>query len=373
MGSGGSHPHLHFVYPGDLSTRTGGYRYAREVLAVLARRGVPVALHRLDGPFPFPAAEDLAAASTTFAAIPDDAIVLVDGLAFGAMPTVVGAHERRLRLAALVHHPLALETGIDPVTAARLAASERAALAGARAVIVTSPGTARDLDGYGVPEARRHVALPGTRRVQRAVAARAWEKPLRLLCVATITPRKGHVELVEALAMASDARPAVAWRLHCVGSLERDPACVARLREKIASLGLGDRIELVGERDEGEVDRFYGDADVFVLASHHEGYGMVLAEAMAHGLAVVSTRAGAIPETVPPDAGLLVPPGDPDALANALGRILAEPMLRDRLAAGARAAGARLPDWDETADRILAALPGLSPGDRLPRPKAGHP
>src|SRR5690606_16720636 len=205
--------------------------------------------------------------------------------------------------------------------------------------------------------ARRHVALPGTRRVEASSGTRAGEGPLRFLCVATITPRKGHVEMVEALAMASAAQPDAAWRLRCVGSLERDPAYVARLRDRIASLGLVGRIELVGERDEAEVDRFYGDADVFVLASHHEGYGMVLGEAMAHGLAVVSTRAGAIPETVPPDAGLLVPPGDVASLGKALGRILAEPMLRDRLATGARAAGARLPDWDETADRILAALP----------------
>ncbi len=358
---------FHFVYPGDLATRTGGYRYARELLGVLARRGVPVALHRLAGAFPFPGEADLAAADLALAAIPAGAIVVVDGLAYGAMPEVAGAHAARLRLVALVHHPLALETGLDPAAAAALAAAERAALASARAVIVTSPGTGRDLDGYGVPAGRRHVALPGVRRRSTGSPQRVRHDAMRLLCVATVTPRKGHLELVEALAAASRRHPGRAWRLRCVGSLDRDPHCAARLRDRIATLGLAGRIELAGERDEEEVDRLYGEADAFVLASHHEGYGMVLAEAMAHGLAVVSTRAGAIPETVPPEAGLLVPPGDVEALAEALGRILAEPGLRARLAAGARAAGGRLPDWDDTADRFLAALDALPAANWTPR------
>ena len=187
-----------------------------------------------------------------------------------------------------------------------------------------------------------------------------------MLCVATITPRKGHAELVEALALASRRLPRADWHLRCVGSLERDPACAARLRDRIASHGLAGRIELAGERDEDVVDRLYGEADVFVLASHHEGYGMVLAEALAHGLPVVSTRAGAIPETVPPAAGLLVPPGDVDALAEALCRILAEPALRHRLAAGAQAAGSRLPGWDDTADRFLEVLAALPAAGRSP-------
>src|SRR5690606_15467756 len=196
------------------------------------------------------------------------------------------------------------------------------------------------------------------------------EQPVRLLCVATITPRKGHVDLVEALATVGRERPAARWRLRCIGSLDRDPACVAQVRDRIAAVALEDRVALAGERDEAAVDALYDEADVFVLASHHEGYGMVLAEAMAHGLPVVSTTAGAIPGTVPPEAGLLVRPGDVPALADALGRIVAEPALRRRLAAGARAAAARLPDWDDTADRILAALATLGPGglpDRLPR------
>jgi len=87
---------------------------------------------------------------------------------------------------------------------------------------------------------------------------------------------------------------------------------------------------------------------------------MALAEALAHGLPVISTTAGAIPDTVPASAGLLVPPGDTGAFTEALRRFLDEPALRARLAAGARKAGARLPDWPQAVAGWAAALDRLT-------------
>jgi len=107
------------------------------------------------------------------------------------------------------------------------------------------------------------------------------------------------------------------------------------------------------------------DADVFVLPSFHEGYGMVFAEALAHGLPIVATTAGAIPDTVPGDTGLLVPPGDVRALSEALRRVVEDTALRTRLAAAARRAGRRLPDWPAAVDRWLAGLDVLAGLDGL--------
>jgi glycosyltransferase involved in cell wall biosynthesis len=347
-----------FIHPGDLSTKTGGYRYARQLLAALARRGVAARVHRLADSFPFPDDDALAEAGAVLAGIPASRTVVIDGLAFGAMERLAGEHAARLKLVALVHHPLALETGLDAAPASRLAASERAALASACAVVVTSPATAAALRDYGVAPPRITVVLPGTQRPRSGAASRraTGEGPVRLLCVASLTPRKGHLELVEALAALARREPSAAWRLRCVGSLERDPACVARLRARIDALELGDRVVLDGERDEAGVDRAYADADLFVLASYHEGYGMVLAEAVAHGLPLVSTTAGAIPQTVPAGAGLLVAPGDVAALSRALEQAIAQPALRSALGAAACAAAAALPDWDDAAEQFDSVL-----------------
>jgi glycosyltransferase involved in cell wall biosynthesis len=149
------------------------------------------------------------------------------------------------------------------------------------------------------------------------------------------------------------------WRLRCIGSLTRDPAAVAALREAIARHALADRVALVGERRPEELAAEYQAADCFVLPSFHEGYGMAFAEALAHGLPVIAARAGAVPRTVPESAGLIVPPGDVAALAAALQRVMAEPDLRRRLAAGALAAGARLPDWDQSVRAWAAAFERL--------------
>jgi glycosyltransferase involved in cell wall biosynthesis len=150
------------------------------------------------------------------------------------------------------------------------------------------------------------------------------------------------------------------WNLTCVGSLDRDPVTTRAVRRKISAAGFDRRITLAGEWPPASLSRAYRGADIFVLPSFHEGYGMAYAEAMAHGLPVIATIAGAIPETVPRQAGLLVPPGDPPALAHALRRAIVEPVLAASLAAGARSAGARLPDWPGTTAEWAKALDRLA-------------
>lgn len=342
---------VHFLIPGDPETRTGGYLYDRRIMAGLTALGWRVELHRLDATFPLPTPAALREVDAVLAALPERALAVIDGLALGAMPEVAAAHRDRLRSIALVHHPLALETGLRPAVSRQLHASEREALRHVRHVIATSPSTVRALADYDVPPERCTVVPPGTEPAPLAAGSGRGEQWV-LFCAASLTPRKGHAVLFRALARLRH----LSWRLECAGSDTLDPASAALSRGLIEELGLMDRVELLGELDADALAARYQQADLFVLPSWYEGYGMVLAEALARGLPIVSTTAGAIPDTVPAEAGLLVPPGDEAALAEALARVMTEPELRQQLAAGARAARRTLPDWSNVCGQFAATL-----------------
>ncbi len=342
-------PRLAFLVPGDPETRTGGYLYDRRIAAAIEGEGWRVDWLRLPDAFPRPGATDLAAAAGILAGIDAGTPTVIDGLAFSAMPEIVLAERVRLPLIALIHHPLALETGLDPTVRDRLFALERRALPAARRIVVTSRRTAEDLRRYGVDPGAIDVVIPGTDPAP--VARGTADGPPLLLCVGTLTPRKGHLVLVEALARLRD-RP---WRLVLAGDVRRDAATAEAVRAAIAAAGIADRTEWLGEIDQQALAAVYDRADLFVLPSFHEGYGMAFAEALAHGLPIVGTRAGAIPETVPEGAGILVPPGDAQALAAALGRLLDDQAARAALRRGALLARAGLPRWPDQG-RAFAAL-----------------
>jgi glycosyltransferase involved in cell wall biosynthesis len=346
-----SAPAVDLLLPGDPGTRTGGYVYDRRVAEGLSTLGWRVRLHRLDDGFPLPGRAALGHADRVLAALPEGALTLIDGLAAAAMPDVLVRHAARLRLVALVHHPLALEPGLATETATTLARSERRALATVRQVVTTSTHTAGLLArDYAVPAALLAVVEPGTDPAAPAVGSGGPD--VALLCVATLTPRKAHGLLLDALAQVVPRN----WRLVCVGSTRRDHATATTVRERAAALGLGDRVVLAGEVDDAALAAHYHRADAFVLPTTLEGYGMALAEALARGLPVVSTRAGAVPDTVGDEAALLVPPGDRDALAEALTRLIGEPALRARLAAAARCRAAALPTWTAASASMAAVL-----------------
>jgi glycosyltransferase involved in cell wall biosynthesis len=367
--------HIAFLLPGDPATRTGGYGYDRAIVCGLRGAGWLVDLPPLPDAFPWPDDGARVAAARQVASLADGTLVVADGLAFGALPDLAERHADRLRWVALVHHPLALETGLSEAQRQVLFDSERRALACARIVIVTSQATARALATHGVPAARVRVVPPGTAPVapsrdpsvagseagsvagSTAGSARPRIEAPMLLCVATLTPRKGHALLIEALAGLRD-RP---WTLHCAGSTMRDAATASAVRHRIGALGLADRVVLHGEMADAELDALYRRSDAAVLATSFEGYGMALAEAMAHGLPIVSTTVGAIPDLVPPSAGLLVPPDDVPALRRAIAALLDDPALRARLAGGARAAARTLPTWPQSVAAFAAALTGVAP------------
>jgi glycosyltransferase involved in cell wall biosynthesis len=162
--------------------------------------------------------------------------------------------------------------------------------------------------------------------------------------------------LVAALAMLAD----LPWRLTIVGDRGRSPETTRELDAQIARYGFSDRINFTGAVTSEKLSDYYAAADLFVLASRFEGYGMAYAEAIAHGLPVVGTTAGAIPDTVPEVAGILVPPDDVAALATVLRPLIENSEPRQRLAQGAAIAAARLPSWQMQAALFANVLEKVS-------------
>jgi len=342
---------VRFLIPGDLATPTGGYAYARRLLADLAAHGVDATAVPLPGSFPHPTPGDLAATQIAIAGTRQDAVLLVDGLAYGALPPKVVACAGSRPIVALVHHPLGLEAGLGADDALRLVASERTALALATRVVVTSRFTRSLLVAeFGVPAGRISVAEPGTDPAPRATGG--GSRRVSLLAVGAVTPRKGFDLLVQALATLTD----LDWHLTIAGACDRSPDHVAALRRTIASDGLGGWITLAGAVSPDRLAELYDRADIMVSASLFEGYGMALAEALAHGLPVVATTGGAAAETVPDGACLKVAPGDATALAAALRLMVGDPEHRRATADAAWAAGQALPRWRDTAAIVAATL-----------------
>ncbi|MEU7901558.1 glycosyltransferase family 4 protein [Actinoplanes sp. NPDC049118] len=349
---------LHVVLPGaidDPAAPSGGNTYDRRVLTGLAAdRDV----HEIavPAPWPHPRAADSAALARALAELPDGAVVLLDGLVGCAVPELLEPHRARVRLVVLVHLPLGDETGLSGAEAAELTARERRTLHAAAAVVATSSGAARRLETlHDLPAGSVHVAAPG---VDPAPPAAPSPEGGRLLCVAAVTPRKAQDVLVTALRSVAD----LPWTCTLVGALDRAPAFTDRVRELVAAAdGARDRIHLAGTRTGPALERSYAEADLLVLPSLAETYGMVVTEALARGVPVLGTRVDGVPEalgsagdgTTP---GELVPPGDPEALAAALRRWLTDPRLRRSWRASARHRRDGLRGWDETTRRLSEVL-----------------
>jgi len=344
-----------FAVPGDLATPTGGYSYDRRMIAELKQLGWQIDVVDLGDGFPWLGSERKEAAVARLSAVPVGRIIVIDGLALGVLPDAARKLRTRNPLIALVHHPLALETGLSAQQSDAMRASERAALAAVHRVVVTSAATARQLvDDYEIAVDCITVACPGNDLVPMAQGSA--DGVVRLLSVGALVPRKGFDVLIAALVTLAD----LPWRLTIAGDRKRDPKTAGRLDADIARFELGDRVAVLGAVPPDCLDRLFAGADLFVLASRFEGYGMAYAEAIAHGLPVIGTTAGAIPETVPAGAGVLVAPNDTDALAGALRWAIEDADARRHLAMAARAAARHLPTWQDSAKLFSRTLEAVA-------------
>ena len=337
----------------DPARPSGGNAYDRRICRELTAMGWLVREHAVAGSWPWPDTASSQALARVIAGIPDGGTVLVDGLLASTASAVLVPAARRLSLVVLIHMPLG--DGPPGHVVAGASAEEGAVLAAAQAVVTTSAWTReRLLDRYPLRPDRVHVAEPGA---DPAAVASGTADGGELLCVAAVTAHKGHDVLLGALATIAD-RP---WRCICVGTLGREPGFVARLRRQADADGIGDRFCLAGPYSAPQLDRAYAAADALVLASRGESYGMVVTEALAHGLPVIASSVGGLPEALghtsdgrPP--GLLVPPDDVPALAVALRDWLSDASLRQHLGAAARERRRTLPGWSATTARIASVL-----------------
>jgi glycosyltransferase involved in cell wall biosynthesis len=201
--------------------------------------------------------------------------------------------------------------------------------------------------------------------VAAAAPAAGTREGNNLLCVAAVAPHKGHDVLLAALTGLAE----LAWQCTWVGELDRAPEFVDQLRRQAETAGIADRLRTAGPLTGAGLDRAYADADLLVLASRAESYGMVVGEALARGLPVVATAVGGLPEALGETSGgrpgVLVRPDDPAGLTAALRDWLTDAGLRERLRRAARERRAGLPGWQTTTARIEAVLRRVNepPGD----------
>jgi glycosyltransferase involved in cell wall biosynthesis len=343
---------VYFLVPGNINNLTGGYAYDRSLLAELHQLGLNIQLVKLADSFPHPDTSALRDANFILATLPDNSVVIVDGLAFGAMDELAQSHAQRLKFIALCHHPLALEAGISEEKQKSLRVSEQLALANSRAVVVTSKNTARILaEEFSVPFDKISIALPGTDAREFALCD---GQPPVLLTVATLTRRKAHDVLIDALALLKE----IPWQARFVGSEQFDPEWANYLRSKVSSLALKNRILFLGNRE--DISDEYRNADIFVLPSLFEGYGMAFAEALSFGLPIIAAHTGAVPDLVPSSTGILIPPADVNALAGSLMQLLTDSTKRKQLQLGAQSAAQNLPKWVDTAEVVFQLIQKVS-------------
>lgn len=352
---------LIFVYPGDLSAPTGGYEYDRRIIQGLEGLGWQIQFISLGDGYPFPDHVQIEYARSALLKLPKHVPMVIDGLALGALPDLAADIAKRHPLIALIHHPLAFEFGLSDSEMQLLQQSETQALQQVVRVIANSPSTVRDLNQhYGVPLEIIKVILPGTDRIH-ALELRIQRNEdhlgqVHLLSVGSIIPRKGLHHLIAALEPLMD----LPWTLSIAGDTSRNAAAYERLMMDIKDCHLEGRVEVLGAVSNAELKNQYAKADIFVLPSLFEGYGMVYAEAMAHGLPIIATTAGAIPDTVPQDAGLLVEPGDIPALTIALKTLIQDPSHRAKLSSGALRAAGQQPTWEYAVQQFAAVITPLS-------------
>lgn len=335
-----------FVVPADIDDVTvasGGNTYDRRMCDLLGLDKVPV-----PGRWPTPSTKARVALAEALGEIPDGSVALIDGLVACGVPEVVVPHTRRLRLIVVLHLQLADETGLPAERAAGLDRREREVLRAAALVVATSEWAARRaIAHHGLDPKRVRTAPPGTDPAPRAAGTDAGD---RLLCLASVTPRKGHDVLAQALANLAD----LPWTCSCVGSVRRDPGHVRRVQALIDKLGLANKMILTGPLPDADLETTFAKTDLLVLPSRRETFGMVVTEALVRGIPVLTTNVDALPHTLGGSAGMLVPPDDVATLTEALRRWLTDAELRDRLREAARAR--EIEDWPAAAKRLAGVI-----------------
>jgi glycosyltransferase involved in cell wall biosynthesis len=272
-----------------------------------------------------------------------DAIV-IDALARIAVAPHLGGWLASRPVVALVHElPSVAGGGSWPQTVPGERDYEEALFCADRLVAVSDHGR-NVLLRRGVSPGRIHVVPPGFDGVPVGVGSQVQRGgPVRALCVAQWIERKGILTLVEAWTLR-ERKGAV---LELIGETDADPDYAVLVGDAIEA-GPRGSIVVSGCVDDAALGASYAAADLFVLPSRYEGYGIVYAEALAHGLPIIACDVGPMPELVGRKAAVLVRPDDRENLSAALELLLGDPTLRVRMSAAATRRASRLPRWEHT-------------------------
>jgi len=367
-------PRVRLLVPGNVRHNSGGNAYNAALLRALADLGVAAVSREVDGDWPVGSAADRQELRRLLTESDAGQPTMVDGLvACGAQDALEAAAAAGAPAWILLHMPLDAHPEL-----------ERRALRAAAGVICTSNSAAATLrERHGMDAAGKiGVALPGT----DPAPAAAGSEPLHLLALAALLPNKDQLLLLRALAGLTD----LAWTATLAGSDTADRAYAALLRSETYRLGLSGRVRLPGELRGAALHAEWAAADLSLLISRAETYGLVVTESLARGVPVIvrqgtgavealaagapagkgAAAAAGIPAAgtaaepaAGPDATAL--PGaavelgsDPAPLAALLRRWLTDAPLRTDWRAAARSARGHLPGWDATARSVLAILGG---------------
>ena len=342
--------HVSLIVPAPFDAVSGGYAYDRRILAGLREAGHTVYVVELAGAHPLTDAAARDAARTAWDSIDAASRPIIDGLALPAFAGLDDALAARDAVG-LIHHPTALETGFSEAARAALLGIEKRLLPRLARIIVTSVPTAERLAAdFGVERERIKVVVPGTDDAPRSRGSGG--PACHILSIGALVPRKGHDLLLRALVRLFD----LDWHLTIVGSLDRDPVHARSLAALAEELGIVQRVRFAGEAADVALEALWQEADLFALATHWEGYGMAIAEALKRGVPVAVSAGGAAGNLVTAESGVVCPAGDHINLSKALRRMIFGTGLRREMAEAAWQVGQTLPNWPTQARIFAQAL-----------------